>query len=117
MDTKTSSRAWLDLILVAGAGFILGAFCGRVLAELPQVTWPTYRWWLSLLLALLGSACFASIWMLVAFVVAVRQALDYKSTGRAIVVCLIGFVVYMVLMFSIAVVTGVGAGIMGAMTS
>ena len=33
----------------------------------------------------------ASIWMLAAFVVAVRQALDYESTGRAIAVCVIGF--------------------------
>jgi len=33
------------------------------------------------------------IWMLVAMVVAVRQALDYKSTGRAVAVCLIGFAV------------------------
>ncbi|MFB3126028.1 MAG: YIP1 family protein, partial [Candidatus Acidiferrales bacterium] len=30
------------------------------------------------------------VWMLVAFVVAVRQALDYRSTGRAVAVCLIG---------------------------
>jgi len=36
----------------------------------------------------------ASIWMLVAMVIAVRQALDYQSTGRAVGVCLIGFVVY-----------------------
>jgi hypothetical protein len=33
------------------------------------------------------------IWMLVAMVIAVRQALDYKSTWRAVAVCLIGFVV------------------------
>ena len=59
----------------------------------------------------------AGIWMLVAFVIAVRQALDYKSTGRAVVVCLIGFVVYMVIVFGITVVTGVGAGLMGAATS
>ena len=32
-----------------------------------------------------------SIWMLVAMVIAVRQALDYKSTWRAIGVVLIGF--------------------------
>jgi hypothetical protein len=32
-------------------------------------------------------------WMLVAMVIAVRQALDYKSTWRAIGVCVIGFVV------------------------
>ena len=40
----------------------------------------------------------ASIWMLVAMVIAVRQALDYKSTGRAIAVCVIGWIVYMVVM-------------------
>jgi len=38
----------------------------------------------------------ASIWMLVAMVIAVRQALDYKSTGRAIGVCVIGWVVYVI---------------------
>lgn len=32
-----------------------------------------------------------NIWMLVAMVVAVRQALDYKSTWRAVGVCLIGW--------------------------
>ena len=46
----------------------------------------------------------ASIWMLVAMVIAVRQALDYKGTGRAVLVCVIGWIVYMVvvlLLFSI----------------
>ncbi len=33
------------------------------------------------------------IWMLVAMVIAVRQALDYKNTWRAVAVCLIGFIV------------------------
>jgi hypothetical protein len=37
----------------------------------------------------------AGIWMLAAFVVAVRQALDYESTGRAVLVCVIGWLVYM----------------------
>src|SRR4051812_18655392 len=31
-----------------------------------------------------------TIWMLVTFVIAIRQALDYTSTGRAIAVCLLG---------------------------
>ena len=35
------------------------------------------------------------LWMLVAMVVAVRQALDYTSTLRAIAVCAIGFPVYL----------------------
>ena len=33
----------------------------------------------------------ASIWMLVAMVIAVRQALDYNSTLRAVGVCVIGY--------------------------
>jgi hypothetical protein len=46
----------------------------------------------------------ASVWMLVAMVVAVRQALDYKSTLRAIGVCAIGWIIQsliLLLLFSI----------------
>lgn len=39
----------------------------------------------------------AWLWQLAAMVVAVRQALDYTSTGRAIGVCLIGFVAYLLI--------------------
>jgi hypothetical protein len=39
----------------------------------------------------------AAIWMLVAMVIAVRQALDYSSTLRAVGVCLIGWVIQIVL--------------------
>jgi hypothetical protein len=42
------------------------------------------------------------IWMLVTMVIAVRQALDYKSTGRAIAVCVIGFVIYLLFEISLA---------------
>lgn len=38
-----------------------------------------------------------SIWSLVAMIIAVRQALDYKSTGRAVGVCLIGWTFQIVL--------------------
>lgn len=38
----------------------------------------------------------AGVWMLAAFVVAVRQALDYTSTLRAVGVCLVGWIVYVV---------------------
>ncbi len=43
---------------------------------------------------LLGPIAFiaSAVWMLVAMVVAVRQALDYESTGPAVAVCIIGFV-------------------------
>ena len=40
----------------------------------------------------------ASVWMLVAMVIAVRQALDYESTARAVGVCLIGWSLQMVLL-------------------
>lgn len=39
----------------------------------------------------------AWVWMLMAFVIAVRQALDYTGTGRALAVCLIGWVALMTL--------------------
>jgi hypothetical protein len=38
-----------------------------------------------------------SIWMLVAMVIAVRQALDYKSIWRAVGVCVIGWIVQIVI--------------------
>lgn len=37
-----------------------------------------------------------AIWQLVAMVVAVRQALDYKTTGKAVIVCVIGWVAYVI---------------------
>ena len=39
-----------------------------------------------------------SIWMLTAMVIAVRQALDYTNTFRAVAVCLIGWIPYVVLL-------------------
>ena len=54
----------------------------------------------------LGAVVFlvASVWMLVAMVIAVRQALDYESTLRAVGVCVIGWIIQaliLVLLFSI----------------
>ena len=52
----------------------------------------------------------AGIWMLVAMVIAVRQALDYKSTGRALGVCVIGLIIqFVVLMLLFALMSGAGA--------
>ena len=48
----------------------------------------------------------ASIWMLSAMIVAVRQALDYRSTLRAIGVCLIGWIVQAVLLGFMFVLLG-----------
>ena len=56
----------------------------------------------------LTTAAFAltSVWMLVAMVVAVRQALDYTSTSRAVAVCVLGWTLAVVF----AVVLGVMFG-------
>jgi len=46
----------------------------------------------------------AAVWMLVAMVIAVRQALDYRSTLRAVGVCIIGWIIQILilaLLFSI----------------
>lgn len=40
----------------------------------------------------------ASVWMLVAMVIAVRQALDYSGTLRAVGVCAIGWIIQVILM-------------------
>lgn len=56
-----------------------------------------------------------SIWMLVAMVVAVRQALDYQSTGRAVVVCLIGWLVNILISALLALAFGLASGIGGAL--
>lgn len=53
-----------------------------------------------------------AIWQLAAMVVAVRQALDYQTTGKAVVVCIIGFLAYVVVAFLFASVFGMGAAMM-----
>jgi hypothetical protein len=42
-----------------------------------------------------------SIWSLIIMVIAVRSVLDYSNTGRAVIVVLIGFVVYWITVFFI----------------
>lgn len=59
----------------------------------------------------LGSIVFvlAGIWMLVAMVIAVRQALDYTSTLRAVGVCAIGWVVQTLILLLLFALVGGGA--------
>lgn len=56
----------------------------------------------------------AGIWMLVATVVAVRQALDYRSTWRALGVCLIGWIIQALLLALVFAFTGAPAPEAGA---
>ena len=49
-----------------------------------------------------------SIWMLIAMVIAVKQALDYQSTLRAIGVCIIGWVIQTIIIMILFSVLGGG---------
>lgn len=50
-----------------------------------------------------------TIWMLIAMVIAVRQALDYKSTFRAVGVCLMGWIVFVLILVWSLQMFGVGS--------
>src|SRR5262249_29864358 len=50
-----------------------------------------------------------TIWTLIAVVVAVRQALDYQSTGRAVGVCIVGWLVPLALLLVVGALSCRGA--------
>ncbi len=85
LPSHTTHADWGQLARTVGFAQSPGIF--RVLGVVPAV---------GLIIFLV-----VSIWMLVAMVIAVRQALDYTSTWRAIGVVLLGFIPY-VLLISIA---------------
>ena len=53
----------------------------------------------------------AAIWMLIAMVVAVRQALDYRSTLRAVGVCVIGWVIQLAIFLILFAIFGLSRGL------
>ena len=63
--------------LLRTTGFATAPGILRLFGVLPGVTIPVF--------------VLCAVWMLAAMIVAVRQALDYTSTGRAIIVCVIGW--------------------------
>ena len=69
-QTKTSIGELLRTIGFAASPGIL-----RILGMVPGIGGTIYA--------------ISTVWMLVAMVIAIRQALDYKSTARAVVVCVI----------------------------
>jgi hypothetical protein len=87
--------AWATLIYLVGARFLPEAQTRaapgvvRVVGLVPGFAWPVY--------------VLSSIWTLAAMVVAVRQALDFTTTRRAIAVCAAGWVLVLV----VAAVMGV----------
>lgn len=74
--------------LLRTIGFATAPGCLRVLGIVPGATIPVFA--------------VTAIWMLAAMVVAVRQALDYQTTARAVAVCILGWVL------SIAVAIALG---------
>ena len=64
--------------LLRTTGFAATPGILRVFGILPGVTIPVF--------------VITAVWMLATMVVAIRQALDYRSTGRAIAVCVIGWI-------------------------
>ena len=62
---------------------------------------------LGIIPGLMGIVFFAaSVWMMVAMVIAVRQALDYKSTFRAIGVCVIGWIIQLIILALLFFIVG-----------
>jgi hypothetical protein len=47
-----------------------------------------------------------TVWMLFAMIVAIRQALDYRSTARVIAVCAMGWLLAIVMVVVIGLVFG-----------
>jgi len=78
--------------LLRTIGFAASPGLLRVLGAMPAATIPVFA--------------ITAVWMLVAMIVAVRQALDYRSTARAVAVCVFGWV----LAVTIAVVLGLAFG-------
>jgi hypothetical protein len=58
----------------------------RILGILPAIGWPIF----------IG----ITFWMLLTFVVAIRQALDYAGTGRALAVCFLGWLIQGLVFFA-----------------
>jgi len=78
--------------LLRTTGFATAPGLFRIFGVMPGATWPVF-----------GAT---AVWMLLAMVVAVRQALDYTSTARAVAVCVLGWA----LALAISVVLGLVFG-------
>jgi len=93
---------WAVLIYVVGVKILpeptTKSDVGEMLRVLGFASTPGILRVLGVVHALSGiTTLIASVWMIAAMVIAVRQALDYNSTGRAVAVCLIGFAVQLLI--------------------
>ena len=71
--------------LLRTIGFASAPGVLRVFGVIPEIALPVFA--------------LTTVWMLIAMVVAVRQALDYRSTVRAVVVCAIGLALALAIVF------------------
>ena len=78
--------------LLRTTGFATAPGILRLFGVLPGVTIPVF--------------VLCAVWMLAAMIVAVRQALDYTSTGRAIIVCVIGWALAIGLALAVGLLFG-----------
>jgi hypothetical protein len=78
--------------LLRTIGFASAPGMLRIFGVLPGVTIPAFA--------------ISAVWMLAAMIVAVRQALDYTSTVRAIAVCVLGWMLALALAIGIGVLFG-----------
>ena len=96
---------WLGTTIFRGPE--TSATYGELLRTIGYSNSPRVLTFFSFIPFLGGIIAFAvSIWALVAGVIAVRQALDF-STGRAIATCVVGWILYMLIVF---LVTGLVLG-------
>ncbi len=79
-----------ELLRTLGFAAAPGILCA--LGVVPRLTRPVF--------------VIAAIWMLLSMVVAVRQALDYRSTRHAVIVCLVGWALALALAVAIGLLIG-----------
>ena len=72
--------------LMRTIGFSAAPGMLRVFGVIPEIATPVF--------------ILTTVWMLVSMVVAVRQALDYRSTARAVGVCAIGLALALLIVFA-----------------
>jgi len=85
---ESQTRATLGE-LFRTTGFSASPGILRVFGFIPGIGWAVFL--------------IVTIWMLVAFVVAVRQALDYSGSLRAFLVCFLGWMIHGILFFAFVV--------------
>ena len=101
--------AWAALTYLIGTRLLpepqTSADVGELLRTIAFASAPGFLRVLGLI-PVIGLTIYAigSIWMLLAMVVAVRQALDYRSTGRAVGVCVVGWALSLVVAAIIGII-------------